>query len=266
MGCRMRFLIGFAAVLLTASLVLKVFQEVSDPFADIRSGNPRWLNWSAIFIELITISAVLSGNLRRAWLCCFACFTVFLAVSAFKMATGARSCGCFGNLEVAPSVTFGVNLVILALFLICSRVLNCNEDVAAAVPVWTSKWLGWCAGCSVAFGCCLILLAAPKTGHQDIEASVRHIGIAEGDAMFEVVLRNSSPKPVHIIGVEKSCKCVVADGIAASIPAMGDSRFRVLVHASGEGNEFVNQRILVYLGGIDQFRVDADLVGPSRSN
>ena len=40
-------------------------------------------------------------------------FLLFTIVSASKYLTGSRGCGCFGNLEVAPLLMFGIDMAVL---------------------------------------------------------------------------------------------------------------------------------------------------------
>jgi hypothetical protein len=95
------FFIALACVLIV-SAVLKLFQLLTDPFADLHTGLAVPHIWLVLLLEAATAMIVLAGRREVAWLASISLFVCFCLFAWGKHFSGATSCGCFGALEIPP--------------------------------------------------------------------------------------------------------------------------------------------------------------------
>ena len=81
----------------------------------------------------------------------------------------------------------------------------------------------------------------------------------------QVVLQNSGTFPVKIVGISKSCTCVLADDVAfASIPPGETLRVSLGVRPKRPGS--FHQRLVFFLDSPQQYVVAADILGSVQEN
>ena len=145
--------IATGCLLLTAA-VLKTVSLVDRPMLGGFWFETRSTVSLAIFLECLLASWMFVGSapwwLRRVGA---ACFAAFFLVAVSKWTVGAESCGCFGDVQVPPWITAGLDLAFFAGFLLISSPTTETESLAAdaAIPV-PSRFRDWGVACCLSCG------------------------------------------------------------------------------------------------------------------
>lgn len=262
------------AVLLAVTAALKVHLLLTNPFADIESGSAFSVLWSAVIVECTVAYIVFATYSKRfKWLVMFAAFAALALVSLYNVALGKTNCGCLGVVSVHPGWFLCVDFIAIAL-LAFIRPRNTAIAIETTSSIVSRSELGTLCGLAVvALLFALTQLPQVRTITNKfllgkfVEASVVHIGTPNmlETVETEVQIQNQSSQPVTILGVNKSCSCVVPEDVAYSaIPAFGELVVKVAVTPNGTG--VFHQRVVFFLDSPHQFSVSADLVGFFKEN
>jgi hypothetical protein len=108
-----RILLGIALLLAAG---LKVHQFATTPAVTPGLVGNRWLALAITEIELVLGLLLLFNMVRRPfWFACILFFSAAAAVSLSKALAGTSSCGCFGQLQINPWMSFAFDLVAITL-------------------------------------------------------------------------------------------------------------------------------------------------------
>jgi hypothetical protein len=216
-----------AFFLLTAA-GLKLHSLLYRPFA---AGSPflsRTAEFALLEVEIVLALWLLSGWRRNwAWLTTGVIFLLFALASLYMAWHGRSSCGCFGEVQVSPWITVGIDALIVSLvFLIrpCSNTYSSEVGWRSAAVV---------LGITLALlGGVLVLLAF--SGVTPTQALVRLRGdmvtvepttIDGGSAprgtvkSVAVHLCNHTDKPIRVMGGTTDCSCITTDDLPLTLPA-----------------------------------------------
>jgi hypothetical protein len=121
--CHVTFIV--LGSLLLAAAAFKTYEAYSAPMS----------TWSvAKTLALICFELcfgtwlAVGARTKWTWRASVACFAMFACVSAYKVLTGASYCGCFGTLEVNPSITLGIDVAALTLLILCRTGIEAMSD------------------------------------------------------------------------------------------------------------------------------------------
>lgn len=187
--------------ILIIAAALKALQITEGGFV---GSEARWLAPALVQVELLCgVSLFLTrfqSQARWAGVALFACFSVF---SAAQTMSGAKSCGCLGNLNPQPGLIFGLDLIILA-GLVFWRPEPCRLtclDFRSIAP------LASCLACYPILVCCASTLPYPRLQSNVPIVDLGNVKQGETcEAWFK--LRNPHSKAVGIHEVSTSCPCV----------------------------------------------------------
>ncbi len=101
---------GIAAILLLGAAFLKGYEMATQPSV---SGHLEHRGWLVALVEaegLLGLWMILGPWRYAAWYIPTGAFTCFAGATAYKIATGATDCGCFGLIRINPSITFVIDL------------------------------------------------------------------------------------------------------------------------------------------------------------
>jgi hypothetical protein len=117
---------------LIAAAVLKGYELLYDPSPRVGALASRWAAAIAVEIELLLGLCLLAGLWPRVvrWVA-FACFIGFSAFSAYKLAAGETSCGCFGKVRVHPGVMLAFDAAAAVALLVFGRSAPAGPPVQA---------------------------------------------------------------------------------------------------------------------------------------
>ena len=256
-------------LVLAATAALKWQLLLTDPFADLKTGIARPLLWLAVLAEtvllLVLISPWISKSMKGSAL--FVFFSVAALFAGYRFVTGQKSCGCSGSLEIAPVWFFLFDLSVIAILLVFR-----NQWRLASWPRWlfaVPERIGY----SVGLGGILALLVIVQTdsvsawigrhfqGRTIVSRPIELEGLEVGELTeCEVELKNWGDFPCQIVGVNKSCRCVVLDDVGwTKIPAKGSLAVALAVRPKRSGP--FHQRLLFFLDSRQQYVVAADIFG-----
>jgi hypothetical protein len=177
----------------------------------------------------------------------------FLGFSVYRIAIGSTFCGCLGMIENSPWVTFFLNLAIISCLLtsavrlaralsgcgllgglgtLWGQVSDSQRGALADAVALALCLFGWeLAGNSFANAKYEITAEVVKTNHLEV-------GVQSSDI---IVVRNKSDLPTRIVGIEKSCECVVADVVDMQI--LAHSRVEVPVSIVPKAEGYFRQKL-----------------------
>ena len=252
------------AVILSVTAALKFHFLLTDPFADIKSGTSLPLLWLAVFAEAGVVWIVVSqAPDQLKWLSLISLFGIMTAVSTYNVLTGQTSCGCAGAIDIHPMWPLTLDVIVIVM-LIGFRPRSVSEGTkVTSIPLTT---LGQVVGFAVV-AIVFVLFQTPAAralvrskilGHE-IEAIPVHFGTVEitDKLNCQLQLRNHNAIARKIVGVGKSCTCVIPqDVVHASIPGNGTLEIAIGIKPKNAGP--FHQRVLFYLDSPQQFVVAAD--------
>lgn len=239
------------ALFLVVSAGLKLHSLLYRPFA---AGSPflsRTMEYALLEVEVLLALWLLSGWRRSwAWLATSVTFGVFALASLYMAWLGRSSCGCFGEVQVSPWITFGIDCAVLAvLFLFRPREQEATEGQA--------RWIAWRPIAAVAGGmvallavACLILtfagispaqaLARLRGDHVTVEPATVDGGTAPRGTLQKLTLhlQNNTDHPIRITGGTTDCSCVATDDLPLTIPAGEQRPLHVRVKFNGNPGVF----------------------------
>ena len=109
------FLQRFIGLVLLGAASMKGYQLSTEPVLADGIWRSRWFLATVVEAELLLAAWFLAGPFPRlSWRLAIACFSMFSGVSVWKGLLGARTCGCFGNLEVNPWWTASFDIAVVA--------------------------------------------------------------------------------------------------------------------------------------------------------
>jgi len=140
-----------AGVLLVAAS-LKAYQLATGPLSGDGLLNTRWFVILVVELEFIFSFWLFAGLLPRwTWRIASACVGAFACLSLYKALSGHSSCGCFGNVQVNPWITFALDICLFGLLMWFPPGKQSNSAAYAIKPrviafVATSLIVGAVAG------------------------------------------------------------------------------------------------------------------------
>lgn len=257
------FLIG---CLLSFTAGAKLWLLWTDPFADLHTPYPLWILWSVAFAELVAVFFLVcrcSLELKSSIVAVL--FFAFLLVSCLGVLVGSGSCGCAGGIEVPPTASLLVNLLVLVanglvrrqhgltmiprpgLNHLAARPGQKGTGFAAGMPAVLSGMVAaiWLWGCLHLIRTDQALKDAPQD--RGISASVVPLIVAGDNATSRSTVRieNHSDHPATISGIKTSCSCLAAFPESNIIPAGGSCQLELTV-GPGQAGPF-HYRLILYV-------------------
>jgi Protein of unknown function (DUF1573) len=248
---------------LAASALMKVHLLLTDPFADIRVGVPASLIIASTCVELFAVIFVLgSRHSKTVHSVLLATFAVFLLVSAINVLLGANKCACGGALQLPPIVFLGIDvLALIALFFV-------RPPVAGTERPFPWNWVQFALGVVTVFAGYAFAnhsaagreLIARYLSDREVLSDAVELGkkpINE-TARCELKLRNVSAQSVHVVGVKKSCSCIIPENRFPMAIRPGESaELAIQVKPDKAGD--MHQRIRLFLDSKRQPYLDINV-------
>ncbi|QJW98785.1 MauE/DoxX family redox-associated membrane protein [Frigoriglobus tundricola] len=190
-------------------------------------------------VEALVGIWLLSGYARRgAWWSGLMLFFALAAVSAYLVAVGQKSCGCFGRVEVSPWVSLALDAV-CALGLVATR----PDGVWPGRAVSKHDLVPAC-GLVAAVGL-LFAATGETTGRSLSRLRGEPLFIAGGDTdagaapkgesrTVPVTVENLSETDVNLFGGTTTCACVATADLPLIVPAHGQATVHVTIKFTGE--------------------------------
>lgn len=235
---KQRIVVWSAAILLLTAAVLKAWPMVTGQAIDTQAAS---LGKLILIQGEVALALWLMSGINAVW--SFRAAIVFFAgattMNLRSIWLREISCGCFGTIEVPPSVSLAVNSVVISA-LVLMRPQLASGLVSSAIT--SVRSMGW------APPICVLILAIGAAGvfarnllRPVVIETPREIdlGVLEAGAKKDVVisLRNVSDKPVTVVGAKTSCTCSLVKGLPIEIGA-GKSAEVLLSVIPPSKNEF----------------------------
>jgi hypothetical protein len=253
-----------AFLLLTAGL--KAHALVFSPFA-AASGLPRSLELAIIQFEVILGLWLLSGWRRPwAWTAAVIAFIGFAVMSGVRVLQGHSSCGCFGQVEVAPEVSFAVDLgALVALW--AARPTAHLSWRGAVVLAGVLATMGAAIGGLVFWDYTPNWLARLRGDVLSIHPAVVDVGPGPVGSMAEVSvqLTNHGSDPVRIEGGTTTCSCLTTRDLPIVIHHGETASIRIAVRRAGRSGVF-RHGYWLYTNAVQQPIVVAWFTGRVKSS
>jgi hypothetical protein len=248
---RLRFAIRFLlAALLISAAALKGHALWNHPLSSDFLLGSRTAELGVIYGEALLGLWLLTGwPWPLVWLMNFAVFTLFAMRSVWQTWESHASCGCFGQVQVAPWVTLLIDLAALALLgLIRPHKLNWNalRQHALArrlwVPLATSAVL-------LAGGICFLVgqsgsvslaLAKLRGDRLLITPPVADLGPHTAGSLVhaQVAILNITERPLRLVGGTTDCRCITTADLPVTVPPGGSVTIRIQVVFGGQPGRF----------------------------
>ena len=249
-GWRVRVgpLVAAAVLLIAAGLKGHALwtQPISSNF--VLGSRPAEL--AVVYGEVFLAFWLLSGRLwPLAWLTSLLLFLAFAVRSGWQMWEGHSSCGCFGQVEVAPWITLIVDLAAVGLLLLAwparidwqklgqSRWLpRAAWSLGTAVLLLAGGFglLAWQAGSATA------ALAQLRGDVLTISPTLADLGDQSPGTISTttIAIRNHSPQAVRLVGGTTDCGCAATQDLPVTIPPGGTTTIRLQVRFGGKSGRF----------------------------
>ena len=217
-----------------------------------RSGLPYgWLLVAVVLYELLLAAWLLS---RVRWIgatvTAIGTFVGFAALSAHAAWAGRASCGCLGDVAVAPWWTLIFDFGVVSALVLTLRGRNHFAGVAGGVGRFAVclalAVAGWTAAAALTFDSSDALIAYLR-GHQVVPlTSVVDAGpVAAGETgAGAVVLRNTATISVTVVGGSTDCTCTLLENLPLTLPPGGEGRVVVRIQAPAGRGEFSHHGVL----------------------
>jgi hypothetical protein len=207
---------------------LKVHGLLVDPLKTELLGIPSWLQILAIQVEFLLALWLLSGlHSRWALMSATAFFAIAGGIAAKQVYENQQTCGCFGNFDVNPALTLGLDIIVLAML---AATLYWAPREQAGVS--RSEWLGHIGAYLTIL---IALVALPGLlGWVDYADTVRTLRgevlevlprvadlgatVAGLEKRKRIEVKNHGKTTVRIVGGSASCGCLVYDDLPLVIP------------------------------------------------
>lgn len=265
------------SVLLIVTAFLKCWSVVTVPFFGLIVGVPTSLLWFTIFLEF----AVVYWNFTSTevpWLLVVngSLFAVFSIVSAYKIAVGDSSCGCAGLIGVSPYFSFLVSLIVVVVivFFACKHLggaFGLKTFLRLPLRLYgdiSHQRRGQLLGIGALVGILVCSESSVFAALRDFTFGKNPVNALSSPAKDLVLgveetrsieIKNNSDRRVRIVGVEKSCKCVVENAIGLTVPARSSLAIPIAVTPGKLG--YFQEEIHFYLDHPLQFRLEVCVVG-----
>jgi len=222
------------AFILLAAAVLKaisLWSSVTDESGLL--GSP-WLQMIVIEVEAGLAVGLLCGLRPHAVrVLAMVLFSAFLGLALSKAASGARSCACFGWLEVHPWLTVGLDAGVLLLLWRWRPAEDGSRIRPRALRVIVAGSLALLAIVPVVFATSQTLLA--KAPLLETESVVDLGTIRQGQRReFTLRVRNPHNHAVTISHLDASCACLNGAGLARAFSAMEETTAQLTLDLSKE--------------------------------
>ncbi len=261
-----RYILG---TILAFAAALKLQVLLTDPFADLTLGFPRWLVWLGIGVEFsVTLIAMRSKNGVLAWNILLSIFSVFLLISSYQIMMGVESCGCFGRASFSPFATAAFDLIVIATLIALRRPLR-NHKAQSDISNWNPgvQQLAQIAATISIFGVLsfgdsnFARMSFQRFQGESVYCQPVHVeNLIVGElANADTQITNTSDRPQEIVGARKSCGCVSIDAVGLEIPSKSSSILKLAIRPVKAGA--FRQRVIYYLKDPKQTSVFFDIYG-----
>lgn len=262
-------------LVLAVAAISKLLLLLFDPFADVRVGIPKEVLWLSVAIEFsLSIANLIARKYRIiSLLDCivFAAFAIFVCV---RMAMGYHGCGCLGLLDLPSWPFLCFDILVLTYFLGTPR--N-RQDVALGVKEVFFVWGAMSQSArGVIFGLFFFLFFVGLMqlswfawvrdsfrGKESLHAVIEYKGVFSLNQKLpiEMQIQNNSAKTAKIVGIARSCRCVVIseNPIGMKIPVGESTKIPLTVVPEKTGA--FHQRVSLFLDHPKQFRLNVDVIG-----
>ncbi|MBX9579635.1 MAG: DUF1573 domain-containing protein [Gemmataceae bacterium] len=206
-----------------------------------------WLLVAVVIYELLLAGWLLSGVRRAgATLTAMVTFAGFAALSAHAGWMGRASCGCLGEVAVAPWWTFGFDLGAVCALAVSlagpGRWAGAVGGVVRFAGCWAVAVAGWTAAAVLTFGSSDALVAYLR-GYRVVPlTSVVDVGSvpAGQPSSGAVVLRNTTASTVTVVGGTSDCSCTYLADLPLVLPPGCEGRVVVQVGPKDGPGEFLH--------------------------
>jgi len=224
-------------VLLLATAGLKLHGLDVSSVSKVGSLSSPWLQTAAFFWETILGLWLLSGSLRTyAWVAIVTTFFGFAVVSTWLSWTGVASCGCLGEIPVAPHWMLGLDIVTLGLLVWAKPIASFQEwrrTVQIALVSFILLGGLFFVGRSTGITSTIIhfILGTALTADDDIADFGT---VVPGEIVKkEIVLKNVTSASVRLVGGTVDCSTMV-HGATTTIPAGESATVTVNFRVAGD--------------------------------
>jgi hypothetical protein len=256
-----------------ASAALKFYFLATDSFADLKTVFPVPVLSLAATLELAiaiaAIQALLRNRFNAAWLLLTTTWFLMFVVAAGRWILGHQNCGCFGAIEFPSWIAALTDGAIFSVLLAIrhpaeARIANGVTEIKSFFSSTNPGWIG----------VVLAMVAFVGIGNLSKHGALGRFKGSEAIASERIYLpplhqnqsttialplRNASRTDATVVGVSRSCQCVVVHSDWRRIQAGEAAAFSVQVHPKSVGR--FHQRLVFFLDHPDQDRVSFDLVG-----
>lgn len=262
------------ATLLLASALLKAWMLATDPFADIRTGFSIGVLGSGIAIEvLIAYQLIQRNSFAQKWTLSFSVFTVFMCVSAIRLASGYQNCGCFGRVTMSQEGSLILNLIVLVVLVAMLRYRDARlsqvvsqgvSDIWNQVKPFRMEAIGLTLGLTLF----VVLTTSPAKdwttqlwAAQQVTATPLWLDdlVVGTSQQSDVTLTNISNSPVTVVGADKSCGCITLNLKPLVIDPGDEAKLSVLITPTRSGP--FHHRLIYFLDSQHQQRVHVEILG-----
>lgn len=161
----------------------------------------------SLFEVAIASVVLLHGTRRMIWLTVALVFIVFSLVSAYEWAQGSISCGCFGEISLAPEITLvlDVSVVVLALTLVATVGKKQHEVVNWKKILSLFLYLALCVFVASAASSRSAFLGGASIKYPFSDLKSRRVDGYPAYVESVIPLFNSTSKAIRVIGIDSGC-------------------------------------------------------------
>lgn len=258
------------AILLATTAILKLHMLLTDPFADIKTGLPKYLFVSLIAFEACAVSCLFffgnnpdESTITNWWLL-IVMFITFFFVSIAKTILGHDNCGCTGMVTVPPLAMAGVDLFVIGL-LFCYRPI-CGFDVVkppTLIMSFAKFWTGAFLGIASSISFLVAFHSDTLFRKQSLVVEPVNIGTRSSfdPVIANVLIKNISDSSVKLIGVTRSCGCLDFGSLNFPVEIPPQDVLEITVRITPKKKGIFWQRVVFFVDLDEQSFVQVEFSG-----
>jgi len=248
----------------TAALKLSAIIEGGEQFSQL------WLEVLVVLYEFALGLGLLFASRRAGlWLVTLVTLLAFAGFNLNSLRIGQTSCGCFGAVAVSPWKALVLDVGVLAALAVWAGIDRRALTLRKAIPEATAFLLGfalsavlWVVPVHLTFGSAEAVRARLRGDQVFLEPAALDFGMVSARTVAEAVLlvRNTGPGDVRVIGGTSNCFCTLLPDLPAIVPPNQACPLRVRLGVPARPGEFqftavlwtdspINDAILVPLRG-----------------
>lgn len=253
MGGGSQIVAKLLGIFLLVTAGLKIHGLIVDPYGQENFLTTPWMQLLVIEVEVLLGLWLLSGIQQR--LALFASLIVFIgfACLSFYLAwQGQEDCGCFGKVKVSPWLTFGLDVVIVAIALPCILWGVWTQNSRTSLLVSSIIQV---AACTVTILGLLVFglsfftddpwaaIARLRGESLQVVPPLTNLGtgVIGEYRKFEIKLINHSDSEITVAGGTTTCACIASSDLPVVIPARGTRTISVSIKYTGSQGAFSHQ-------------------------